>query len=312
MPEPELLCRTATAFDANGAIDEEAFRIFLQRFVDARIGVYLGSLGSGESGALAPEELRRVYRIGVDACKGRIPVHGNPPEKLSVRETLDHVLLAVNAGVEIVNVYGPAGWHGYRPTDEEVFAFFEALLAEVKQPGSLSPNPSVGPAARPAMIAGLCRRHRQIVAINLADQNDDYFLELRERLDRDVALNVPLTGSMEMLLLGANGIVGAEPNMVPATYRQYLDLHTAGRYAEAATVYANLKRFVRYVGRWKSAHPRWIKMMMKAFGMPGSGIRSPYRAATEAEQRAFVEGLLRLGVPEIDAMARAAGLSPPA
>ena len=102
MPAPQLFCRTATAFSPDGAIDEDAFRKYLQRFIDAR--------------------------IGVDACKGKIPVHGNPPEKLSVRETLDHINLAIAGGVEIVNIYGPAAWHGFRPTDEEVFAFFRGGL----------------------------------------------------------------------------------------------------------------------------------------------------------------------------------------
>lgn len=29
----------------------------------------------------------------------------------------------------------------------------------------------------------------------------------------------------------------------------------------------DLKRFNQYVKRWRGAHPRWIKMMMKAFGI---------------------------------------------
>lgn len=60
----------------DGAIDEDAFHQYLQRFVDAKIGVYLASVGSGESGAMTADELRRVYRIGVDVCKGKIPVNG--------------------------------------------------------------------------------------------------------------------------------------------------------------------------------------------------------------------------------------------
>src|SRR5688572_22450083 len=134
MSAPQLYCRTATTFAPDGALDEDAFHQYLQRFIDARIGVYLASAGSGESGAMTADELRRVYRTGVDACKGKIPVHGNPPEKLSVRETLEHIRLAIEGGVEIVNVYGPAGWHGFRPTDDEVFAFFAELLSDLKHP----------------------------------------------------------------------------------------------------------------------------------------------------------------------------------
>jgi 4-hydroxy-tetrahydrodipicolinate synthase len=310
MPALELYCRTATTFAPDGALDEDAFRKYLQRFVDARIGVYLASAGSGESGAMTAEELRRVYRIGVDACKGKIPVHGNPPEKLSVRETLDHIRLAIEGGVEIVNVYGPAGWHGFQPTSEEIFAFFAQLLADVKHPVSISPNPNVG-RVTPSTLAALCRKHGQIVAINLADQNDDYFIELKDTLARDVAINVGLTGSLEMLQLGASGVIGAEPNALPRTYRRYLDLVEAGNMAEAAAVYADLKRFIRYVAKWRGSHPRYLKMMMRVFGIRGWGLRSPYVMPTDEERQEFTAGLLRLRLPEIDDLARAAGISPP-
>ena len=37
-------------------------------------------------------------------CKGKVQVNGNPPEKPTVRETLEHIRLAIEGGVEIVNV----------------------------------------------------------------------------------------------------------------------------------------------------------------------------------------------------------------
>lgn len=311
MSKSELFCRVATTFTADGTFDEDAFPQFLQRFIDAGIGVYLASAGSGESGAMSRDELRRVYRLGVATCKGKIPVHANPPEQLAARETLEHIALAIDAGVEIVNMYGPAGWHGFQPTPEEFFGFFDELLPQVRHPVALSPNPAVGRGVTPAMIAALCAKHGQIVAINLADQNDDYFIELKDCLQREVALNVQLSGSMHMLLLGASGVIGAEPNMLPKTYRRYLDLCTGGRLAEAAQVYADLRRFIRYVAPWRGAHPRWIKMMMKVFKIPGCGIRGPYRMPSDEDQEKFTAGLLRLRLPEIDEMARAAGLSLP-
>lgn len=304
-----LYCRNATTFAPDGSFDEDAFRRYLQRFIDARIGVYLASLGSGESGSMTIGELRRVYRIGVEVCKGRIPVNANPPEKLSVRETLEHVQLAVEAGVEIVNVYGPAAWHGYQPSTEEFFAFFDELLPAVKAPVAFSPNAGLGRAPTAEMLARLCHKHPQIVALNLLTQTDEYFVELQDRLTRQVQLNVPFMGSMETMLLGATAVIGAEMNMIPKTHRRYMDLLTSGRYAEAAQVYAQIARFNRYVGQWRSAHPRWIKMMMNAFKIPGSAIRGPYVPPNAEEQAKFVGGLLALGLPEVSDMAREAGLA---
>jgi hypothetical protein len=45
--------------------------------------------------------------------------------------------------------------------------------------------------------------------------------------------------------------------------------------------------------------------------LPGweGGMREPCRMPTDEVMKKFAEGLLRLGVPEIDEMARAAGVS---
>src|SRR5690242_10640382 len=104
----DLICRVATTFDAEGRLDEDAFRQYLQRFVDNKIGVYLASGGSGEGHALTLDELRHVYTIGVAVCRGKVPVYANPPEQHTAEATLEHSLIAVDAGVELVNVYGPS------------------------------------------------------------------------------------------------------------------------------------------------------------------------------------------------------------
>src|ERR1700704_4764680 len=103
-----LFCRTATTFSKAKKLDEDAFRQFLQRFVDAKLGVYLASGGSGEGHALSWDELRRVYTIGVEVCKGKVPVNANPPEQNTAQATIEHAKLAIDAGVEVVNIYGPA------------------------------------------------------------------------------------------------------------------------------------------------------------------------------------------------------------
>jgi 4-hydroxy-tetrahydrodipicolinate synthase len=312
MSKLQLLCRNATAFAADGSLDEDAYRQLLQRLVDSNIGVYLASAGSGESSAMTEAELRRVYRIGVDACKGKVAACGNPPEQPTVRESLHHINLAIESGVELVNIYGPAGWHSYRPTDDEFRAFFDELLPQVKHPVSLAPNTTIGYAPNPAMIAGLCHKYSQVAAVHLVSQTDDYFIELKDRLKRDIPLYAPFEGSLGMLLMGAAGVIGGEQNMLPKTFRCYIDHFESGKIVEAAQVYADLKRFMRYITTWRGAFPRPIKMMMKVFRIPGYTLRGPYQMPADDELAKFADGLLQLHLPEIDEMARAAGMTVPA
>ena len=308
-----LLCRNATTFTATKALDEAAFRQFLQRFVDAKLGVYLASGGSGEGHALSNDELRRVYKIGVEVCKGKVQVNANPPEQNTAQAIIEQNQIAVDAGVEVVNIYGPAGWHGFRPTDQEYFAYFDEVLKAIKHPVAMAPNPVIGWTPSPASIANVTNRYTQVVAINLAGVDDAYYVALKDALKRDVEIYVPFNSSLHTLSLGATGLLGAEANIIPKTFRRYLDLYQRSDFTAASRVYADLLRFNRYVNKWHSSSPRWVKMAMKVLKIPGGegGVRGPYMMPANDEVQRFTDGLLRLRIPEIDELAQAAGLRLP-
>lgn len=305
-----VICRNATTFTPTGELDEVAFRQFLRIFVESGIGLYLASGGSGEGHALSWQEIRRVYEIAVAECKGKIPVYANPPEQNTARATIAHCLMAAECGVEVINLYGPAAWHGYRPTDAEFIAYHEQVLGAVRHPVALAPNPSIGYSPKAALIAGLADRFGQVVAVNLSGQGDSYFIELKDRMKRAVDIYVQIPGCFETLALGAAGLLVAEANIIPKTHRRFADLYDAGDTVELAMVYAQLKRFTDYVAKWHHSSPRWVKTAMAALKLPGGegGAREPYRALPPAEARDFIDGLLRLGIPELDELARRAGI----
>jgi 4-hydroxy-tetrahydrodipicolinate synthase len=66
MIRSEHFVMSATTFAPDGTLDEDAFRRWLHRFRDLKLGVYVGSGGNGEGHALTPAELDRVYRIAVE------------------------------------------------------------------------------------------------------------------------------------------------------------------------------------------------------------------------------------------------------
>ena len=148
-----LLARNCTLFTTTKALDEDAYRESLQRFVDFKIGPFLASGGSGEANSLSRDEVRRVYQIGVEVCRGKVPVYANMPEVRSAQEAIDYSRLAIEAGVDIVNLYGPASLHGYRPTDGELTAYFDEVLTAIKHPVTLAPNPIQGYTASARSVA---------------------------------------------------------------------------------------------------------------------------------------------------------------
>ncbi len=309
-----LMCRVATTFAKSGGLDEDAQRKFLQRFVDARLGVYLGSGGQGEGHTLSKDELRRVYQIGVEVCKGKIPVFANPPEQYTAKANIEHMKLAVDCGVEAVNLYAIAGWHSMRPTELELNVYYDTILSAITAPICIAAQPLVGYSIKPSMIAGLCNKYPHIATVNLTGVNDAYFLQVKDLIKRPIRYDVPITSSMHTLMLGATGLLGTEANIIPKTYRRYIDLYEAGDYIEANKVYAQISRYIAFTAPWNPGPIRWIKMAMKVLKLPGGegGIREPYQMPPEDELKRFTDGLLRLGIPEIDELAQAAGLKNPA
>lgn len=301
MRQLTVLCRTATTFASDKSVDEEALEQFLERLVTNGHGLYLGSGGSGEGHALSIGELERVYRAGVRVARGKVQANANIPEQHTAANTLMHAEAAIRAGVDVINLYGPTGWHGYRPTDDEVEAYFDAIISQIRHPVALAPNPVVGYTLEPRQIARVCDKYRQVVAVNLAGLAEDYFLALMNLLQRDVEVYVPFQASLETLSLGATGLLGAEANILPATFRRYLDAYSRGDFGLAAQTYSELMIFSEYVKHWQTASPRWIKMAMTVLALPGAagGVRAPYVDACQEELSRFEAGLRQLGVVEI-------------
>ena len=314
MSKIPLLCRTTTPFGANGSFDEKVIRTFLQRSAESDIGAYLGSGGSGEGHALLPDELSRLYKIGVEVLGGKVPVNANPPEQHTARATIVETKRACDAGVDVANVYGPASWHGFKPTDDEFFLYYDEVLSAIKHPLAIAPNPVIGYIPTAKQMAEVARRHKHVVAINLSGLGQPYFVQLKDALPRALDIYVPIDGFYEMYKMGAKGLVAAEANIIPKTFRRYLDHCQAGKLDEALVEYTYISRFISHVRRWQSSTPRWQKMAMLLLKLPGGegGLREPYRMPKESEQKIFLDGLLALHIPEVSEMAKAAGLTVPA
>jgi 4-hydroxy-tetrahydrodipicolinate synthase len=309
------LCRTATTFDQAKNLDEGALAAFLGRLADAGLGFYLGSGGSGEGHALSLDELERVYRVGVSVAGGKVQANANLPEQHTVANTVAQAEVAVRAGVDVINVYGPTGWHGYRPTDAELLAYYDDVLGQVRHPVAVAPNPIIGYTPSAELTARICDRHHQVVAVNLAGLSDNYFIRLKDALRREVDVYVPYRSSWHTLRAGAAGLLGAEANIIPQTFRRYLDAYAAGDDDGLTESYAELVRFSDYVQRWHTTSPRWLKMSMTVLGLPGAagGVRDPYRDPAPEQLEEFATGLRRLEVREIqERLALASGPAPAA
>ncbi len=108
--------------------------------------------------------------------------------------------------------------------------------------------------------------------------------------------------------MGAAGTLANESNIIPKTFRKFLDAYQAQDHEEITRQYVDMRRFSQFVLQFGGT-PRWIKIAMKVFKLPGGegGLREPFLMPDEEVER-FAEGVVKLQIPEIDELSRASGL----
>lgn len=273
---PLMFSMVVTPMDAHGNLWEEGIRQHLRRMVDAGVGVYLGSGGSGEGHALGLDELGELYRIGVEECAGRVPVYCNPPEARSAREMLDKVRLAVDAGADLVQLYQLDAGHGRQPVVAEQELYFRELLDQIATPVALSIHAAVGYLAPSSLVVRLCRDYPQIKVVNIPfGPSSSYLVQLTDALGDTVKIYVGMDNVLSGLALGAWGAQVTETNQVPNLCRLVIDKFVRGDVAGAAGAYRHVLRVTDVIGLGRRVSADGPKAALHALGFDVGPPRPP-------------------------------------
>jgi len=318
MKEPQVFTMSITPFTASGALDEDAFRAHLQRMVDAGVGVYLASPGTGEGHSLSLDELERVYRIGVEVCKGKVPTYANLREGRNAHEVIDRVRIAEGAGVDVIQIYTVDAGHGMRPTYNEQYAYYREVLEQISLPVGLSINLLAAGYVNPiTLLKSLVREYPKITCINVNHPPTSFLAELIDEVGRGVSYYVDAPMLPESLTLGASGCLTGHVNVVPQLIRAIGRLYVRGDQAACGEAMHLLFRLNRAVGDFgadagaTSWSGRWVKAAMAVLDMPGHSdgrMRAPYLSPTAEDLKSFAAVLEPLDLRGVEERARTLAL----
>lgn len=308
---------SVTPFTNQFGFDDAAYREHLDRMVNSGVGVYLASPGSGEGHALSDEELSTAYKIGVEICKGRVPVYANVPEARNADQLIARARLAVEAGVDVVQIYTVDAGHSMRPTEAEQEAFYRKALDQLDHPIGLSVNILAGGYITPIrLLERLCSSYSNIQFINVLQPPTSYLAELMESVGHRVEYYTGAEMLVEGLTLGTRGCMTGHANVVPYLVRSIGSHFVAGRMEETGRSLSSLFRLNRAVERFAldadaatSWSARWIKAAMKVLSLPGHSdgrMRPPYLTPEKEKITALAKVLRDIDLERIENEAKAA------
>jgi len=215
-----------TPFRPDGALDEDAFR----RFVDWQIaeGVqFLVPCGTtGENPALTPAEHLRVVELTVQTANGRVPVlagagSNSTPRAVQLAEE------AVDAGADGILTITP---YYNKPTPDGLRRHFgaQAEALEKKKPGfpmilyNVPGRTGLNMTAETTLR--MAREIPNVIAVKEASGNMEQILAiLRERPEGFLVLSGDDAWTLPLLGAGADGVISVASNEVPRLMREMVD-----------------------------------------------------------------------------------------
>ena len=304
--KPIMFSMVVTPMDERGRLDEPGIRAHLRRQIDAGVGVYLGSGGSGEGHALSIDELAQLYRIGVDECKGKVPVYCNPPESRSAQEMIDKSRQAIDAGADLVQFYQLDAGHGRMPVLAEQEMYFRDLLEAIDLPVGISIHLAVGYLAPCSLVTKLCNDYPHIKLVNIPfGPTMNYLVQLRDSIPDTIKIYVGMHNILSGLMMGAWGAQVTETNQIPNLCQALIDSFVEGDVAGAAATYADVLRVTDVIDLGRRVSADGPKAALKALGYDVGAPRHP-RVPVDDETVAKMRSAFdRLGTLELERQAAA-------
>ena len=157
-------------------------------------------------------------------------------------------------------------------------------------------------------MAEVIHKYPQVTLVNLNSGGEEYLVNLKALVKREIQYNMPLGGILSCFDLGASGLTCPQANVTPRSYREFVDHYERKEFDKMAPIHAGLVRFKKLSERWHPGNVRWVKMAWKILKLPGGegGVREPYVLPAADQIKQFEDAMPGVGLPELDELLRAA------
>lgn len=223
-----------TPFDLNGALDENAFREFVEWQIQEGSHGLVPVGTTGESPTLSHKEHKRVVEICVEVANKRVPVIAGAGSNNTI-EAIDFAKHAEAAGADAVLVVTP---YYNKPSQRGLNAHFGAIAEAINLPIIIYniPGRSIVDMSVDTM-AELFKAHENIIGLKDATGDLSRPSKQRHTVGKDF---VQLSGE-DMTAIGFNaqggtGCISVTANVAPRLCSQMQEATLSGDYASAQEI----------------------------------------------------------------------------
>jgi 4-hydroxy-tetrahydrodipicolinate synthase len=278
----QLLTAMVTPFDQNGEVDFNATRTLVDYLIDNGTDGIVVAGTTGESPTLTSDEKINLFKVVVDAVKGRVPVIAGTGSN-NTRASISLTKQAEEAGVNGIMLVAP---YYNKPSQEGMYQHFKAIAESTPLPimlynipGRSVVNMSVETIVRLAQI-------ENIVAVKEASGNLDAMAEIISQAPSDFILYSGDDGlTLPVLAIGGAGVVSVASHVIGNEMQEMINHFKNGQVQEAASAHRRLLPIMKAL--FTAPNPAPVKAALNINGVSVGSLRLPLLPLTEEEKSAL-------------------------
>lgn len=274
------LVALVTPMRDDGAVDEQALARLIDFHVDNGTNAIVAVGTTGESATLDMDEHCRVIELCVDFARGRLPVIAGTGAN-ATSEAIALTRCAKAAGAQACLLVTP---YYNKPTQEGLYRHFKAVAEAVDIPQILYNVPGRTACDLQAATVERLAKVPNVIGIKEATGDLARGREIVARCGKNFVLySGDDATALDLMLLGARGVISVTSNVAPRLMREMCDAALAGDEKTARALDARLMGLHKNL--FIESNPIPVKWALFKMGLIGPGIRlplTPLAAACEA------------------------------
>jgi 4-hydroxy-tetrahydrodipicolinate synthase len=274
---------------ADGQVDEAGLRRVIAHVLDQGVDGIVATGSTGEAPTLNPEERERVWRIAVEAARGKAFVLAGTGTN-DTEETVARTRRAATLGVDGCLVVAP---YYNKPQPRGLLAHFRRVADASDVPLMLYNVPSRTAVNLPPAVITELAAHPRIVAVKEASGSCDQATEILLGSSITVVSGED-AGTLPLAALGARGVVSVAGHLVGRELKEMLSLQARGKAAEAAVLHRRLYPLVKAL--FAETNPAPLKAALARLGLIRDEVRPPLAAIGEETARTLFAVMNSLGL----------------